>query len=104
LPLFRLIQEGLNNINQHAHASSVLVDFSVDAAGGVVLSLRDNGRGFDPHQLGMGDHPRHFGLLHMRERVLGRGGTLDIHSVIGKGTELLITLPSLTEEVKHASD
>jgi len=98
LPLYRIIQEGLNNINQHACADSVLVSLSVDAAGGVALSLRDNGCGFDPSLVRKDDPPGHFGLRQMRERILDLGGTLDIHSSIGGGTVLLVTLPPL--EVK----
>jgi PAS domain S-box-containing protein len=101
LPLYRIIQEGLNNIIQHARASSVLVRLRVDAMGGVGLSLRDNGRGFDPGLLSANSQ---FGLRHMRERTLARGGTLDVHSAIGKGTELLVTLPPLIKEVNDVSD
>ena len=60
LPLFRIIQEGVNNIGQHARASSVLVRLTVDAAGGVAVSVRDNGRGFDPSQLGPATRRRPF--------------------------------------------
>ena len=80
MPLFRIIQEGVNNIGQHARASSVLVRLAVDAAGGVAVSVRDNGGGFDPSQLGPADHAGHFGLRQMRERILDLGGTLDIRS------------------------
>jgi PAS domain S-box-containing protein len=104
LPLFRIIQEGLNNIGQHAGASSVLVCLEVDAADGVAVSVRDNGCGFDPSQLGPADRTGHFGLRQMRERILGLGGTLDIHSAIGQGTELVITLPPLAKEVTYAAD
>ena len=104
MPLFRIIQEGLNNINQHARADSVLVSLSVDEMGGVALSLRDNGRGFDPSLVGTADHSGHFGLRQMRERILDLGGTLDIHSGIGQGTELVITLPPVTKEVNDATD
>jgi PAS domain S-box-containing protein len=104
LPLFRIIQEGLNNIGQHARASWVLVRLKVDAAGGVMVSVRDNGRGFEPHQLGPADHAGHFGLRQMRERILDLHGTLDIHSALGQGTELLITLPpSLFEATQGVS-
>jgi PAS domain S-box-containing protein len=104
LPLFRIIQEGLNNIAHHARASSVLVRFVVDTAGGVAVSVRDNGRGFDPSQPGSAEHAGHFGLRQMRERILDLGGTLDIHSAISQGTELIITLPPLAKEVTHAAD
>ena len=69
---------------------------TVDAAGGVAVSVRDNGCGFDPSQIGPADHAGHFGLRQMRERILALGGTLDIHSAIGQGTELVITLPPVT--------
>jgi signal transduction histidine kinase len=103
LPLFRIIQESLNNVGQHAAASSVLARLTVDEAGGVVVSVRDNGRGFDPSQLSPTDHPGHFGLRQMRERVVYRGGTLVIPSAIGQGTELVITLPPVRTEVNHGA-
>ena len=102
LPIFRVIQESLNNIGQHAGASSALVRLAVDAAGGVAVSVRDNGRGFDPRQLGPADQAGHFGLRQMRERILELGGTLDIHSALGQGTELAITLPPVVKENNHA--
>ena len=104
LPLFRIIQEGLNNVGQHAGASSVWVQLMVDAAGSVKVSVRDDGRGFDPSQLGPTDHPGHFGLRQMRERVLSRGGTINIRSARGQGTELVISLPPVAKEVNHAAD
>jgi PAS domain S-box-containing protein len=104
LPLFRIIQEGLNNIGQHARATSVEVRLTVDAAGGVAVSVRDNGRGFEPSQLSPADHVGHFGLRQMRERILALGGTLDIRSAIGQDTELAITLPPLAQGVNHAAD
>jgi PAS domain S-box-containing protein len=105
LPLFRIIQEGLNNIGQHAQASSALVRLAIDAAGGVAVSVRDNGHGFDPGQLSPAtEGAGHFGLLQMRERILDLGGTLDIHSVVGEGTELFITLPPVATEISHTQN
>jgi PAS domain S-box-containing protein len=104
LPLFRIIQEGLSNVGQHARASSVLVRLAVDAAGGAAVSVRDNGRGFDPSQLGPADQIGHWGLRQMRERILDLGGTLDIHSALDWGTELAITLPPLPNGLKLAHD
>lgn len=104
LPLFRIIQEGLNNIGQHAHASSVLVRLTVDGANGIAVVVRDDGQGFDLHQLAPADHAGHFGLRQMRERILDLGGTLDIRSVLGKGTELFVTLPPAVYEVDYAAN
>jgi len=104
LPLFRVIQESLNNIGQHAQANSMLVRLAVDAAGGVAVSVRDNGRGFDPRQLSPApEGDGHFGLRQMRERILHLGGTLDIRSAPGQGTELAITLPPVGRENNHAT-
>ncbi len=104
MPLFRVIQEGLNNAGQHARALLVQVRLAVDADGVVGVSVRDDGRGFDPAQLGPVDRAGHFGLHQMRERILDLGGTLDIHSAPGQGTELVITLPSPTKETTHAPE
>jgi PAS domain S-box-containing protein len=104
LPLFRIIQESLNNIGQHAAANSVLVRLTVDEASGVVVTVRDDGRGFDPSLLGPTDRAGHFGLRQMRERILSRGGTMDIRSAPGLGTELVIFLPPVAKEVAHAAD
>jgi signal transduction histidine kinase len=104
LPLFRIVQEGLNNVVQHAHASSALVHLELDSARGVAISVRDNGRGFDPSQLGPADREGHFGLFQMRERILDLGGTLDIHSADGQGTELVITLPPHPKEITYAAN
>jgi PAS domain S-box-containing protein len=101
LPLFRIMQEGLNNIGLHARASSVLVRLAVYTAGNVAASVCDDGCGFDPRRLGPADQPGHFGLRQMRERVLDLGGTLDIRSAIGQGTELLITLPPIVQKIDH---
>jgi signal transduction histidine kinase len=98
LPLFRIIQEGLNNIHQHARASSVFVGLTVNALGGVMVTVRDNGRGFYPNQVGKAEHSGQFGLRQMRERILELGGTLDICSAMGQGTELCITLPPIAKE------
>lgn len=104
LPLFRILQESLNNTSQHANASSAHISLIVNDDGSVAATVRDNGRGFDANQLDPTDQAGHFGLRQMRERVLSLGGTLDICSQIGQGTELSITLPPRPEGVNHASN
>ena len=112
LPLFRVIQEGLNNISQHARAHVIEVRLAVGAAGDVAVAVRDDGCGFDPYQLGSIEPSGHFGLRQMRERIVDLGGTLDIHSTIGQGTELIISLPPIgmahdlvqSGEVTHVTD
>jgi PAS domain S-box-containing protein len=104
LPLFRIIQEGLNNVGQHSGASSVRVCLTVNTVGRVEVSLRDDGRGFDPRQLDPVDRDGHFGLRQMRERIVDLGGIMDIHSTLGQGTELVISLPPLVQERDNESD
>ena len=83
--LYRLCQEGLNNIAKHSRASRVDIQLQYET-GGVELRIRDDGRGFDPEQT----PPGHYGLRMMRERATGVGATLSIISQPGHGTEIVI--------------
>lgn len=83
--LYRLCQEGLNNITKHANASRV--DLELQYENGVVeLHIRDDGRGFDLEQ----QFPGHYGLSMMRERADTVGAALSITSQPGRGTEIVI--------------
>jgi signal transduction histidine kinase len=104
LPLLRMIQEGLNNIRQHASASTVLVQLAVEDGGDVTLTLQDNGRGFDPGLVRSVEKYRHYGLRQMRERIVELNGTLDIYSVSGEGTTLFIRLPRIQTIAAGASN
>jgi two-component system NarL family sensor kinase len=59
----------------------------------IKLTIRDNGVGFDPAGLAGAVRRGHLGLKQMRERVEGAGGTLEIDSQPGEGTEVRIVLP-----------
>jgi PAS domain S-box-containing protein len=83
--LYRLCQEGLNNIAKHAGASRVDIHLQY-GSGSVDLRIRDDGRGFDPEQT----PPGHYGLSMMRERATAVGATLSITSQPGHGTEIVI--------------
>jgi signal transduction histidine kinase len=83
--LYRLCQEGLNNIAKHAGASRVDIQLQYET-GSVELRIRDDGRGFDPDQT----PPGHYGLSMMRERATAVGATLSITSQPGHGTEIVI--------------
>lgn len=87
--IFRVVQESLTNITKHANATAVTVSiFDVD--GKVHLLLQDNGRGFDPSRLS-GDNG--LGILGMRERVHGLGGTFQIDSAADEGTTITMEIP-----------
>jgi len=79
--LFRIAQEALTNIERHAHASLVEISL-VRENGDVVLTVADNGSGFDPADVA--NHPRRgIGLRNMMERMDAIGGMLQITSTAG---------------------
>lgn len=86
---YRVAQEALNNIVKHAHASTVHLRLYRDATG-TVLEVRDDGAGFDPAQ----SFPGHLGLQSMRERLALLGGTLEITSEVGRGTQIRAIIAS----------
>jgi two-component system sensor histidine kinase UhpB len=84
LAVYRVAQEALSNIGQHADAKRVQV--TLDAGNrGVVLLVRDDGRGFDVPEDGSG-------LGGMAERARLVGGKLSVHSAAGRGTSLRLTI------------
>jgi signal transduction histidine kinase len=87
--LFRVFQETLTNVARHADATRVLVRL-VQRPDVLVLSLRDDGRGFNVSELVGGPS---LGLAGMRERVFSIAGQLDIQSMPGEGTTVTVTLP-----------
>jgi signal transduction histidine kinase len=88
--LLRIGQEAINNAVQHSQAQHILINLKFDARR-VLLSVRDNGRGFK--QDGVPGKAGHFGLTGMRERAEQIGGNLTIHSGNGSGTEVVVDVP-----------
>ena len=86
--LYRMAQEALTNVVRHAKASHVCVHFTT-MPDQVELSVEDDGQGFDTEALAKG----RFGLVGLNERARLLGGTLEVCSVPGEGTELKITVP-----------
>ena len=89
--LYRIVQEALTNAVKHAKASNVWIrawreDFTQ------CCSIRDDGAGFKMRR-GHGAPRKGLGLVAMRERVSAVGGTLQIESRLGHGTEVSIRLP-----------
>jgi signal transduction histidine kinase len=85
IALYRVAQEGLNNVARHAGASAVAMSLR-SGPQGVELRIRDNGRGFDPACVA----PDHFGLRIMRERIDTIGATFAIDSAPGCGTQVVV--------------
>lgn len=90
--LLRIVQESLTNIEKHADATDVHISYAVDGGRGV-LTIEDNGRGFDPTR---GIRSTAYGLVGMRERAAAVGAIVEIASQRGTGT--VITVLAGTEE------
>ncbi|OGK87989.1 MAG: hypothetical protein A2X52_13745 [Candidatus Rokubacteria bacterium GWC2_70_16] len=90
---FRVVQEAMTNAVRHAGARSVSVEVK-GREGEIALVVRDDGAGFDVEaarsRATLGES---LGLLGMEERVLLLGGTLDIESAPGQGTEVRARIP-----------
>lgn len=80
LTFFRMTQELVNNVLKHAHATEVTVQLR-QAQGSLTLLVEDNGHGFDPEATAGG-----MGMTNLRTRAEAIGATINIESVIGKGT------------------
>jgi PAS domain S-box-containing protein len=90
--LFRVAQQALANVAEHAGATSAEVLLEASATGGVRLRVVDDGRGFDPSQVQTAPH-LYFGLTTMRERVEAIGGRLSIRTAPGEGTTVEALVP-----------
>ena len=92
--LYRLIQEGLNNIHKHAEAGRATVKL-VGAFPNIILRIEDDGKGFDVNaRLAESTHEKRMGLQSMGERVHLLGGTMQIQSRHMKGTKIIVRIPS----------
>ena len=99
LGAFRIVQEAVRNAIRHAGAREVHVGLAFDP-GIVRLSVMDDGVGFvvddadgSAQRSGLDGSAEHLGLVGMAERASLLGGQLDVHSVPGRGTDVLARLP-----------
>jgi signal transduction histidine kinase len=102
--LFRIAQEAISNIAQHAGArrADLCLEFKTTS---LLLTVEDDGAGFDASKVfGTGDRKRGLGLMGMKERVELLGGTLDIQSKPGAGTLLSFAIPIDWESLNNDKD
>ncbi len=85
--VYRIVQESVNNAARHGEADRIDVDIHI-RNGDCEISVRDNGKGFDPEAPVSG-----FGLAGMRERASLAGGRIEVSSTAG-GTSIVVVLPS----------
>lgn len=91
--LYRILQEGLQNINKYANAKNIEVDINGDAEN-VFLSIKDDGIGFEVNKKSKG-----IGMQNMISRTHDCHGIIDINSKKGEGTRILITVPIETKQL-----
>ncbi len=91
--LFRIVQEAFSNTLRHSKASKLYITFK-NHGEFVLLSIRDNGIGFDV------DQKKHtsYGIMTMQERVVELGGSWHLVSAEGKGTRIDIRIPLIDRE------
>ncbi|HLC34759.1 MAG TPA: ATP-binding protein [Anaerolineales bacterium] len=92
--VFRIAQEAVNNVKRHAGAQRVAIALRVEA-GWLELRVQDDGRGFDVQRTSQEAlRLRRFGLMGMKERVDLVGGSLQVESQPGRGTQLVARIPA----------
>ncbi len=90
--VYRVVQEALHNCEKHARATEAAV--AVEQRPGLLMvTVTDNGCGFLPESGESAAGLMHFGLLGMRERAGGLGGSIEIDSAPGTGTRITLRLP-----------
>jgi signal transduction histidine kinase len=87
--LFRVAQESLRNVVEHAKAESVHVKV-LTSADQAVLEVRDDGRGIDSSPT---DGEEHFGLRMLEDLARDNGGRLELDTVAGRGTTVRLEIP-----------
>ncbi len=85
--LYRIAQEATHNIVKHAKAGQIVL--TLNSVDGLMLEIKDDGRGFYPQQA----FPGHLGLHSMRERAEKLGGRFELESVLGRGTTIRVKMP-----------
>ena len=88
IAIYRIVQEALANARKHGDATRAVATVA-RAGDDVVVTVRDDGAGFDPTAATRG-----FGLMGMRERTELLGGTLRVTSAPGEGTTVVAALPA----------
>jgi PAS domain S-box-containing protein len=91
LALFRIAQEAMDNVRAHAQAGHVHIGIT-GRHDRIVLSIEDDGRGFDSSKWTAEDRTG-MGLLLCEERAVQLGGTLTVESAPGRGTILIAEIP-----------
>lgn len=83
-----IVREAVANAGKHAQASRLALSVALDDTG-LIVSVEDDGRGFDPESIVATGN----GLTNMRTRAAALGGRLEIRAIRGEGTRIRLDLP-----------
>ena len=91
--VYRTVQEALTNIGKHSRAKNVQIAVNLTDSF-VRFSIQDDGIGFDEKRVtGKNPGERGLGLTTMKGRAEMAGGVLNIHTLEGKGTLVILEIP-----------
>ena len=98
--IFAVIQEAVNNAKKYAKAARIdLILRPHESQNTMTIIIKDDGVGFDVHAMkARYDERGSLGMINMQERTSAINGTFTIHSEVGQGTEVVLSLP-LTENL-----
>jgi len=94
LVVYRIVQELLNNIVKHSEASEINIEMHY-LSEKLVITARDNGKGFDVKAVRLSANNNGLGLRNMTNRMNMINGTIDIQSTLYSGTKAIIEIPKL---------
>jgi signal transduction histidine kinase len=100
---YRIVQEALTNVAKHARATSCRV-FLQGLSNTILITIEDNGAGFDPAETQRIGGRRGLGLIGIRERASQLRGTVRLESAPGRGTRLTVELPARPRAAPAADD
>ncbi len=93
--VFQSTRELLFNVLKHAGTDQAILIIDRNSDGHLVVTVKDQGRGFDPHAMPvLSDERKRFGLFSVRERTEAMGGKLEVTSASNQGTCAALILPS----------
>jgi signal transduction histidine kinase len=90
--IFRIAQESITNVVKHARATQVVINVVI-RNGRLVLTVEDDGVGYDMEKATKKDGTSGWGLINMAERALALGGVRRVHSSPGMGTHVIVEAP-----------
>jgi signal transduction histidine kinase len=91
--VYRIVQEALTNVAKHAKATRCRV-YLQRLTNTLLVTIEDDGVGFDPVDTRSADGTHGLGLVGIRERVAQLRGTVRLESGAGKGTRLTVEVPA----------